>query len=219
MQSKIFRINDFIGMCDKFISNIRYSEDYLIDELSIILMKEASISNASNYLKAVASMCSNTKANLKECYAFLYTNAYMGVFRDNEKFELLLNSRNSVSHSSQDIAELLKLPFTNKDLIELIEFLVRCCKSYNLTAIDLNPLTIDNTLQKINENKVINYANPLKYPTNTELNKRLITYIKNVTDATTWSVLDGTTDKDKVIDLINREIPHNTNKTSKMNLF
>ena len=219
MQSRIFKILDFIEICEKFINNLKYAENYFIDDLSISLSKQISIINISNYLKSVIAMCSNTQANLAICHTFLIKNGYTGTFRNKINLKLLLNFRNQLSHSSQDMIEFEKKYFTCNDLIDLVKFLIKCCNKFNLVAIDLNPLTIQNTLKQLESGKSISYENSLKYPTNTELNKKLIKYIKNITDDATWKILKGETDKDKVIYLINKEVPHYTSSTKDMKIF
>lgn len=218
MRDKIFKINDFKEMCEFNINNIKYIEKYNFDELSLLLSRKVFVINLSNYIIAVISHISGNKVRLNEAHSRLLNEGYTGYYLRYKDFKSLLELRNLSSHSSEELLEFSSQKYNAHGIIELLEIMIKLCIKYKLTAIDLNPLTIDKTIAQIATNQFISYANPLRYPTNIELNKRLIKYIRGITSPDTWDLLNGETDRERIIDLMSREIPNNTD-TNNMNLF
>lgn len=219
MHDKVFKIDDFKEMCEFDICNITYTEKYSFDEISLLLSRKVFVINLSNYTIAVISHISGNRVKLNEAHKYLLKEGYTGYYLRYNDFKNLLELRNVSAHSSESLNEFGSVKYNAKGIVELLEKLVQLCDKYNLIAIDLNPLTIDRTINQLRTKQNITFVNTLKYPTNTELTKRLIIYIKNTTESTTWSSLNGNTDKDKVISLLNKEVPHIENLTKSMNLF
>ena len=182
-----------------------------------MLSRKVFVINLSNYIIAVISHISGNKVRLNEAHSRLLNEGYTGYYLRYKDFKSLLELRNLSSHSSEELLEFSSQKYSAHGIIELLEIMIKLCTKYKLTAIDLNPLTIDKTIAQIATDQFIRYANPLKYPTNIELNKRLIKYIRGITSSDTWDLLNGETDRERIIDLMNREIPNDLTQT--MNLF